>query len=62
MPTTHFLTVCVLRLNMLGDWGPVIEIAVPCALKERGLGHVARLCSVEMLASIHMSGNYWPST
>ena len=25
-----------------------------CALKERGLGHVARLCSVEMPASIHM--------
>ena len=27
------------------------------ALKERGLGHVARLCSVEMPAPIHMSGN-----
>ena len=28
------------------------------ALKERGLGHVARLCSVEMSAPVHMSDNY----
>ena len=33
-----------------------------CTLKERGLGHVARLCSVEMPASIHMRGNYWNLT
>ena len=61
MPTTHFLTVCALFVHV-GRVGPVIEIDVPCALKERGLGHVARLCSVEMFSSIHMSGNYWPST
>ena len=39
-----------------------IEIYVWCALKERGLAHVARPCSVEMPASIHMSGNYWDLT
>ena len=33
-----------------------------CALKERGLGHVARPCSVEMPASIHMRGNCWDLT
>ena len=32
------------------------------ALKERRLGHVARPCSVEMPAPIHMSVNYWNLT
>ena len=32
------------------------------ALKERGIGHIARPCSVEMPAPIHMSGNYWDLT
>ena len=33
-----------------------------CALKERGLGHIARPCCEEMPAPIHMSGNYWDLT
>ena len=33
-----------------------------CHRKERVLGHVARPCSVERPASIHMSGNCWDLT